>query len=200
MVLHLTSPVEKGLSIQTICVLLTWKKNLISHFDINKVSTLNEKHSRCATYLPTFYSIFAQGYFLSFWLPVYLVTSRHFEISEERVYHILPSSAEKTPVFTYAGKNWLQSTSSGKKRVQGFWLRMSWTWGSGAPLLWWKFTRYWTAIGDSLQHRKFQAVTKKNVFTLELTQPCNRYHREAVISSSLVISKTLLKKALSNLL
>lgn len=31
--------------------------------------------------------------------------------------HMLPSSAKKTPsVFTYAGDNWLQSISAGKKK------------------------------------------------------------------------------------
>lgn len=55
--------------------------------------------------------------FLSSWLPRYWVRSRHFEISQERIYHVLPSSAEKTPVFTHAGDNWLQSISAGKKRA-----------------------------------------------------------------------------------
>jgi len=51
-----------------------------------------------------------------------------------------------------------------------------------------------------LRHRKFQLNTRKNFFTLRVTEPWNRLPREAVESPSLEIFKTHLDKVLCSLL
>jgi len=54
--------------------------------------------------------------------------------------------------------------------------------------------------GHKLKHRKFQLITRKNFFTLRVTEHCNRLPGGAVDSPSLEIFKTLLDEVLRNLL
>jgi len=51
-----------------------------------------------------------------------------------------------------------------------------------------------------LKHRKFCLNTRKNFFTLRVTEPWNRLPREAAESPSLEIFKTWLDKVLCSLL
>jgi len=54
--------------------------------------------------------------------------------------------------------------------------------------------------GHKLKHRKFHLNTRKNFFTLRVTEPWNRLPREAVDSPSLEIFKTVLDAVLCSLL
>jgi len=54
--------------------------------------------------------------------------------------------------------------------------------------------------GHKVKHRKFHLNTRKNFFTLRVTEPWNRLPREAVESPSLEIFKTRLDAVLYSLL
>jgi len=54
--------------------------------------------------------------------------------------------------------------------------------------------------GHKLKHRKFCLNTRKNCFTLRVTEHWNRLPRSIVESPSLEISKTHLETVLCNLL
>jgi len=55
-------------------------------------------------------------------------------------------------------------------------------------------------MGTNLEHRKFQLNTRKNFFTLGVTEPWTRLPRGAVESPSLEIFKPCLDKVLCRLL
>jgi len=54
--------------------------------------------------------------------------------------------------------------------------------------------------GHKLKHRKFQLNSRKNFFTLRMTEPWTRLPRKVVQSPSLEIFKTCLDAVLCNLL
>ena len=54
--------------------------------------------------------------------------------------------------------------------------------------------------GHKLKHRKFHLNTRKNLFTLRVTENWNRLPREVLESPSLEIFKTRLDKVLCSLL